>query len=60
MVGDLRQSSIVSVYVNSDRLREAADVAEETLRKIRKRPSTRLLKCWEPLGGPLKGLLRAF
>jgi hypothetical protein len=25
-----RQSSIVSVYVNSDRLREAAEVAEET------------------------------
>ncbi|CAK9058398.1 unnamed protein product [Durusdinium trenchii] len=41
------QSSIVSVYVNSDRLQEAADVAEETLRKIRKRSSTRLLKCWE-------------
>jgi len=41
------QSSIVSVYVNSERFKEAAEVAEETLRKIRKRPSTRLLKCWE-------------
>lgn len=41
------QSSIVSVYVNSDRLREAAEVAEETLKKIRRRSPTRLLKCWE-------------
>jgi len=41
------QSSIVSVYVNSGRLREAADVSEETLRKVRKRPASRLMKCWE-------------
>ena len=41
------QSSIVSVYVNSGRLRQAADVAEETLRKVQSRPSSRLLKCWE-------------
>jgi len=41
------QSSIVSVYVNSGRLRQAAEVAEETLRKVQSRPSSRLLKCWE-------------
>ena len=41
------QSSIVSVYVNSGRMRQAADVAEETLRRVRSRPSSRLLKCWE-------------
>ena len=41
------QSSIVSVYVNSQRMRQAAEVAEETLRKVRRRPPSRLLKCWE-------------
>eukprot|EP00930_Biecheleria_cincta_P069315 TRINITY_DN5706_c0_g1_i1.p1 TRINITY_DN5706_c0_g1~~TRINITY_DN5706_c0_g1_i1.p1 ORF type:complete len:1047 (+),score=293.11 TRINITY_DN5706_c0_g1_i1:111-3251(+) len=41
------QSSVISVYVNEDRLAEAEEAAEDTLAKLRMQKQTRLLACWE-------------